>query len=102
MAIKIIRHQETGQRGGRTLFEEYGPEFYLEIGSKGGRAPREEEEDYGEGYSRDWSGGQQQEARLRGIEFRWREEKDECENEGDFEDNGGFYVLGEKRSREEC
>lgn len=33
--------QEAGRKGGRTTSEEHGPEFYHEIGTKGGHRVRE-------------------------------------------------------------
>lgn len=33
--------QEAGRRGGQTTSREHGPEFYHEIGTKGGRRVRE-------------------------------------------------------------
>lgn len=38
--------QEAGRKGGQTVKEKYGPEFYSEIGSKGGQKVQAEAKRY--------------------------------------------------------
>ncbi len=38
---KIMTVQEAGRKGGQATAKKYGPEFYEEIGQKGGRKVRD-------------------------------------------------------------